>query len=347
MGVVVTTDGSIHDIPREDFLEAERRAITDMKATGKPFLVLVNSMKPDGEAAQALCASIQKEHQVSCLCVDCLSMGQAEIQMILTRLLYSFPVTEIAVYLPDWISALPEEHFLRQSLYEALRQTGKHMSTLSQAEQTILQLQTMDEVESVNLQQTRAGEGVISCELRLPIGLFYQVLEEQSGFSITSNGELLTLLSSLSKVKRSYDKISSALEQVYATGYGIVLPTPEEMHLEQPQIVRKGSNFGVRLKASAPSIHMLRADIETEINPMVGDEKQSEDLLQYLLQEYEGDTQRLWQSNIFGKSVYELVNEGLGGKLKRMPDEAREKLRNTLSRIINEGSTGLLCIILS
>ncbi len=347
IGVVITTDGSIHDIPRTDFVESEKRAIEDMKATGKPFLVLVNSTDPQGVQAQQLRKQLEDTCKVRCMCVNCLTLQEQELREILTGILYEFPVTEIQFYLPRWLDVLPFQHRVKAELYEALLQNADQISTLSEAEPSLRNLCKLEHVDSFTIRSIDPGTGVVVCELGLPEALFYQILTERSGFQVENDGDLLRLLAELSKIKQAYDKVSGALEQVQATGYGIVMPSPDEMRLEVPQIVRKGSNYGVRLKASAPSIHMMRADIETEINPIVGDEKQSEDLLQYLLQEYEGDTEKLWESNIFGKSVYELVNEGLGSKLKRMPEEARYKLQATLSRIINEGSSGLLCIILS
>lgn len=347
IGVVMTTDGSITDIPREDYLQAEQRAISDMKATGKPFLVLINSVEPAGKAAQELRRTLEQTHQVPCLCVDAQAMQEEQIRSILTGILYEFPMMQIEIYLPGWVAALPMDHPVKTQLYEAMRSSAGQIGTLRQAEQILQQLCSLETIQTVRMQNVDPGTGNVTCELQLPEELFYRILTERSGFSVENDADLMRLLSELSEVKRSYDKVSAALEEVRATGYGIVMPSAEEMKLEVPEIVHKGSNFGVRLKASAPSIHMMRADIETEINPMVGDEKQSEDLLQYLLQEYEGDTEKLWQSNIFGKSVYELVNEGLGTKLKRMPEESRYKLQSTLSRIINEGSSGLLCIILA
>jgi len=347
IGVVITTDGSIHDIPRQVFLEAEHRAIIDMKATGKPFLVLINAADPNSEQAQSLRRQLEETHQVRCLCVNCLTLQEQELKQILTAILYAYPIGEIQFYLPKWLDALPVDHPVKATLYEAMRQNSQPIRTLHEAEPSLSRLCSLDSVETFRIRAIDPGTGTVVCELGLQEALFYRILTEHSGFQVENDGDLLQLLAELSQIKQKYDKVSSALEQVQATGYGIVMPSTDEMQLEVPQIVRKGSNYGVRLKASAPSIHMLRADIETEINPIVGDEKQSEDLLQYLLQEYEDDTEKLWESNIFGKSVYELVNEGLGTKLKRMPEESRYKLQATLSRIINEGSSGLLCIILA
>ncbi len=347
IGIVITSDGTITDIPREDYIQAEGRAIQDMKATGKPFLVLINSAEPDGQTAKDLQIRLQDAYQVRCMCVNCLTLQEQEIRDILNGILYEFPVTEIQFYLPRWLDALPVDHAIKYALFEAMRRNAEKISTLSEAEPALQQLCQLETVEDFSIRSVDPGTGVVVCELDFPESLFYQVLTERSGFQVENDGDLMRLLAELSLVKQAYDKVAPALEQVRATGYGIVMPTPDEMHLEVPQIVRKGGNYGVKMKASAPSIHTLRADIETEISPIVGDEKQSEDLLQYLLNEYEEDPEKLWDSNIFGKSVFELVNDGLGTKLKRMPEEARFKLQSTLSRIINEGSSGLLCIILA
>ena len=347
IGIVMTTDGSVTDIPREDYIQAEDRAIRDMKATGKPFLVLVNSTQPSGKTAQELRQSLEQKYEVPCLCVDAQALQEEEIRSVLTGILYEFPMTQIDVYLPRWVDALSSDHSIKTELFEALRREAGKITTLRQAEAALEKLCNLDTVQSMRIQHMDLGSGIVSCELVLPEGLFYQILSEQCGVQVENDGELMKQLRELAEVKRSYDKVASALEAVRATGYGIVMPSPEEMTLDVPEIIHKGSNFGVRLKASAPSIHMMRADIETEITPMVGDEKQSKDLLQYLQREYDGDTGKLWESNIFGKSVYELVNEGLGTKLTRMPEDSRYKLQNTLSRIINEGSSGLLCIILA
>lgn len=347
IGIIITTDGTVTDIPREDYIDAEKRAIADMKATGKPFLVLINTAQPEGREVQELRRQLEADYAVPCLSVNCLTLQEHEITDILGTILKEFPVTELRFYLPHWMNALPMTHPLKKELFAAIRQNSGRVNNIRCAESNMAELKNLKDIENARVSEIDSGSGIVNYEIRFPAAVFYGILSDESGFQIKDDADLMYLLRELSTVKRSYDKVAVALEQVKATGYGIVMPTPEEMHLEVPQIVRKGGNYGVKMKASAPSIHMLRADIETEISPIVGDEKQSEDLLQYLLQEYEGDTEKLWQSNIFGKSVYELVNEGLGTKLKRMPEEAQFKLQNTLSRIINEGSSGLLCIILS
>ncbi len=347
IGIVMTTDGTVTGLQRQDYVEAERRAIMDMQATGKPFVVLVNSADPQGGSAVSLCQELSKRYGAVCRAVDCLNMNESQFLEVLKDLLYAFPAAELRVHLPGWMDALPADHPLKKEIYHMILNFAAKTKSLRDAESNISDLSVSENIENTRILEIEPGSGIVSCTISMPDKLYYGILSGETGFEITCDADLMNLLHELSAVKRSYDKISSALDQVKATGYGIVMPSPDEMHLEVPEIVRKGSNYGVKLKASAPSIHMMRADIQTEIHPIVGDEKQSEDLLQYLLQEYEGDTEKLWQSNIFGKSVYELVNEGLGSKLKRMPEQSRFKLQSTLTRIINEGCSSLFCILLS
>ncbi len=345
IGVVITTDGSVTDIPRADYIDAETRAISDMKATGKPFVVVVNSTQPAGAEAQALAAYLAQTYGVSVFAADCLSMQEAELKALLRELLYAFPMREMRVFLPAWVQALELDSPLKLALYEALRSNADAISRLAEAEAAIGAVAQLEQVCGYRITDVDLGSGTVSCELEFNEGLFYQILGQRTGFEIENDGQLLSLLTALAETKRQYDKISAALEEVRATGYGIVMPSSEEMHMELPEIVRKGSTYGIKLRASAPSIHMLRADIKTEISPMVGDEQQSAELANYLLGEYEGNTEKLWQSNIFGKSVFDLVNEGLTGKLKRMPDDARLKLKDTLTKIVNEGANGLICLL--
>lgn len=346
IGLIVTTDGSITDIPREDYLDAERRSITDMQKTGKPFLVLLNSAHPEAPETRELARELSEQYGVTVYPVSCLSLSQEDILEILGRLLYEFPVQELQFFLPGWVTALPEEHPVKAGLYQALKDMARQAEKLRQAQSVFASAPPDTQVEQIQMRAIDPGSGIVSMTLLFPEQLFYQVLSQQSGVEIPDDGALMQLLSELTSAKREYDRVAGALEQVKATGYGIVMPTTEEMKLEKPEIVRKNGSYGVKLKASAPSIHMLRADITTDLSPMVGGEKQSEDLVNYLLAEYEGDTDKLWESNIFGKSLFELVNEGLNTKLSKMPEDARMKLRDTVQRIINEGSGGLICIIL-
>ncbi len=345
IGIVVTTDGTVTDIPRADYIDAETRAIEDMQATGKPFVVLINSRQPQGAQAQALRDYLIETFGVSAMTVDAQAMEISDFTELLQLILYAFPMRELRVFLPAWVQALEYDSPLKRALYTMLRQQAENISRLAQADNAMQKLCELEQVGGCRITQIDLATGTVNCEVDFNEGLFYQILGQKTGFEIENDGQLLTLLTSLSQVKKRYDKIAAALEEVHATGYGIVMPTSEEMRMETPEIVRKGNAYGVKLKASAPSIHLLRADIRTEISPMVGDEQQSEDLVNYLLGEYEGNTERLWESNIFGKSVYELVSEGLTTKLRRMPDDARYKLKDALTKIINEGANGLICLL--
>ena len=343
IGIVVTTDGTITDIPREDYIAAERRAIKDMQATGKPYLVIVNSRNPGGEAAHAVRTYINKEYGVEPIVADCQALDTEGIARLLKALLYTFPMTELHVHLPRWLDALEEEHPVKTALYQALLQRAGEIGNLGQAEGALQGLQELPEVQDYSLRSVDLADGTVACAIVLPEALYYEILSAKAGVPIESDAQLLSLLMELSNVKQEYDKISDALSSVKATGYGVVMPAADEMKLETPEIIRKGGAFGVKLKAGAPSIHMVRVDIDTEISPMVGDEKQSQDLVNSLMGE---DPEKLWQSNIFGKSVYELIQDGLTTKLVRMPEDVRGKFRGTLTRIVNEGATGLICLIL-
>jgi len=343
IGLVVTTDGSVTDIPRGDYVSAEARAITDMKSTGKPFLVIINSRNPGSEEARNVQKSLAETYGIAPVIADCQALDSADIGELLKDILYAFPMQELRVYLPRWVDALDSGHPVKSALYQALLQRAEEISALGQAEASLSALRELEQVSDFQIRSVDLGTGTVSCALTFPEKLFYEILSAQANIPIQNDAQLLALLTQLSQIKREYDKVSDALSSVKATGYGVVMPTADEMKLESPEILRKGSAFGVKLKAGAPSIHMIRVDIDTEISPMVGDEKQSQDLISYLTEEA---PEKLWESNIFGKSVYELIQEGLTAKIIRMPEDVRAKFRGSLSRIVNEGATGLICLIL-
>ncbi|MGI5963075.1 MAG: stage IV sporulation protein A [Lawsonibacter sp.] len=346
IGIVITTDGTITDIPREDYVEAEERVITELKELGKPFLVLLNSAYPQSDRAKAIQADISQRYDVACTTVNCLELDREEINRILKRVLYEFPTKELDIFLPSWVDALPQEHPIKAALYQVIREGTGQMRRIRDVERAVEAFRECEVVSDTRLTSVDLGTGISMATLELPRSLFYATLSQQSGFQVGDDGDLMALLTQLADIKASYDKVADALKEVEETGYGIVVPSIDSLVLEEPEIMKQGGRYGVRLKASAPSIHMIRADIETEVSPIVGGEKQSEDMISYLLQEYEGDSSKIWEANIFGKSLHELVNEDLNVKLKRMPEDARAKLRETLQRIINEGSGGLICIIL-
>ena len=343
IGLVVTTDGTVTDIPREDYIEAESRAICDMKLTGKPFLVVINSREPLGEAARQVQRSIYENQGIHAHIIDAQAITCDGITHLLTQLLHRFPMGCLRVHMPRWMDALEKEHPVKAALYAALLTTAEEITALSQAEEALGKLKGIGQIRDVTVTGIDLGTGTVDCRLDFPQSLFYEILSSKAGIPIENEGTLLTLLTELSAVKREYDKISDALAAVNATGYGIVMPQAEQMTLEAPEAVRKGSSYGVRLRAGAPSVHMIRVDIDTQISPMVGDEKQSQDLISYLSGE---SPEKLWESHIFGKSVYEMIQDGITAKLMNTPEEVRSKFRGTLTRIVNEGANGLVCLII-
>ncbi|MDL2273655.1 stage IV sporulation protein A [Oscillospiraceae bacterium OttesenSCG-928-G22] len=346
IGIVVTTDGTVTDISRGEYLEAENRVISEMKAQKKPFIVLVNSENPNSDRCRDVVDGIREKHGVACIPANCLTLEEEDVTEILRTVLYEFPVRELGMFLPPWVDALPYDHPIKKEIFDAMLDGAKDMRRVRDVEAALGAMRGCEKISGIRVREINMGRGVASADIELPREMFYHTLSEQSGFDICDDGDLMSLLKGLSEVKCEYDKVAAAVREVRETGYGIVMPSADELILEEPEIVKQGGQYGVRLRASAPSIHMIRADIETEVSPIVGNEKQSEELIHYLLSEFEGNPEEIWGSNIFGKSLHELVSEGLTGKLKRMPEDARLKLRDTLERIINEGSGGLICIIL-
>lgn len=346
IGIVVTTDGTITDLPREAYPEAEARVIGELKELGKPFLILLNSAHPRGEVAQKLRAELAQKYDVTCLAVSCLELDQQTVTEIIQAVLYEFPLEELQLFLPDWVETLPTDHPIRAALFQAIRAQAGNLARIRDVRPAVEAMGQCELVTRASVTAMKLGSGCCQARLDLPRHLFYDTLSQQTGFSLHSDGELLALLENLAVVQAEHQKVAAAMEEVRATGYGIVIPEAEELELEQPEIIKQGSRYGVRLRAKAPSIHMIRADIQAEVSPIVGSEKQSEDMLGFLLEEFEGAPEKIWQSNIFGRSFHELINEDLATKLKHMPEDAREKMRLTLERILNEGSGGLICIIL-
>ena len=346
IGLVMTTDGSICDIPRYEYVAAEERVISELRKIDKPFIILLNSAVPESESAQNLKSELEEKYCVPVFLFSCADMRIEDINNIMKSVLFEFPLKELGINLPGWIDALPSEHYLKESLYKTVREAACNIRKISHVKSILPLLEENEYIQNVSVTNILPGKGTALITLDAIDGLFYNVLGETTGLEIANDEELITMLTSLSEAKREYDKIANALLQVRQTGYGIVSPGIEELTLKEPEIIRQGGRYGVRLRASAPSIHLIRADIETEVNPIVGSEKQSEELVHYLLGEFESEPTKIWESNIFGKSLHDLVNEGLQTKLNKMPDDARGKLQETLTRIINEGSGGLICIIL-
>ncbi len=346
IGIVVTTDGTIADIPRGNYLEAEEKVIAELKTLDKPFVVLLNTERPFAENTIELSREMEEKYGVPVLPVDCAELTQDDIMQILEEVLYEFPVAEVNINLPRWIDELEEEHYMRKGFTEAVKQATTDVTRLRDIDGILDKLAAYEYVQDVVLQEMNLGTGIANIEVTAVEGLFDRILKELTGIEIEGEHTLLKVLRDYSKAKREYDKLYKALDEVHTNGYGVVTPALDEMFLEEPELIKQGGRFGVKLKASAPSLHIIRADITTEITPIIGTEKQCEELVRYMLDEFESDPKKLWQSNIFGKSLQDLVREGVQNKLYRMPENAQQKLQDTLQRIVNEGSGGLICIII-
>ena len=346
IGILVTTDGSITEIPREDYVEAEERVVKELKELNKPFVIVLNTNNPYSDYTKELSRTLGDKYQVAVIPTDCTNLNMEDVNDIFGKILYEFPVERINLNFPGWVDGLDDEHPLKQELYTNIKEAFKNTNAVKNINVGIEKINSTEIVKQTTIKEINLGNGSVSLEITLQEELFYQVLTEITGVDVQNEADLFSTISNLASVKKEYDKVAVALEEVKQKGYGIVTPTMEELILDEPEMVKQGSRFGVRLRAKAPSIHMIRADIETEVSPIVGSEKQSEELVNYLLSEFENDPIKIWESNIFGKNLHELVNEGLQNKLSRMPEDAQEKLQETLERIINEGSGGLICIIL-
>jgi stage IV sporulation protein A len=346
IGLLITTDGSICDIPRQDYLPAERRVVKELKEINKPFIILLNSANPMGSQAQRIKEEMEKEYEVPVLCVNCTTLNEGDIQNIMENILFEFPVNEIRVGMPGYMQPLAKDHWLKSAIYQLMMEHCDHITHIREVEKLKTALEGCDYVSQVRMKDIDLGQGMAELQLEMQPKIYYKILSEVSGVEISDDHSLIQKIQELSQVKKEYDKIACALEEVKVKGYGIVTPSVEELTLEEPKIIKQGGRYGIKLRASAPSIHLIRANIETEVSPIVGNEKQSQELMEYLMRDFETDPQKIWQSNFFGKSLHELVNEGLNNKLYRMPEDARFKIQETLQKIINEGSGGLICIIL-
>ncbi|HHY82724.1 MAG TPA: stage IV sporulation protein A [Clostridiales bacterium] len=346
IGLVVTTDGSITEIPRSNYVEAEERVVRELKELNKPFIMILNSKYPDAEETVKLKSALEEKYDVPVLALDVLNLGEDDIHNILSHALFEFPITEIKVDVPKWVLSLDDDHWLIKYVMDAARTASAEALRIRDVDTFGKSLDDSDFMERPKIDNIDLGTGNVRVKMDAREGLFYRVLGEECGYKIEGDYQMIGLMKELAHAKREYDRIAQALRDVRETGYGLVPPTMDELTLEEPEIIKQGGRFGVRLRASAPSLHFIRADIETEVSPIVGTEKQSEELVKYLLDEFESDPSKLWKSNIFGKSLHELVTEGLSNKLMRMPEDAQFKIQETLQRIINEGSGGLICIIL-
>ncbi len=346
IGMLVTTDGSIGDIKRESYVEAEERIVNELKELKKPFAVILNSANPTKESAISLAYELEEKYKVPVALVSCMDLDSEDIRHILELVLFEFPVNEIRVNMPEWVYSLDDSHEIKVSLISSIEKCVSRINKTGEIKDSFYDLDENEYVKNYRVDNIDLGSGSASVSLEMADGLYWSVLSQLTGFDITGDAALIELLCELASMKDKYDRVGKALEDAESGGYGIVMPNISDLRLNEPEIVKQSGGYGVKLSASAQSIHMIRANIETEISPMVGTEQQSEELVKSMLKEFEADPQSIWQSNMFGKTLYELINDGLHTKLEHMPDASRKKLSETLERIINEGSGGLICIIL-
>lgn len=346
LGVVVTTDGTIGEIPRKDYINAEERVISELKEVGKPFIIIINSVQPHHPDTAALRESLQEKYDIPVIAMSIESMREGDVLNVLREALYEFPVLEVNVNLPSWVMVLREDHWLRESYQEAVKVTVKDIKRLRDVDRVVGNFNEFDFIDHASLAGMEMGQGIAEIDLFAPDELYDDILKEIVGVEIRGKDHLLALMQDFAYAKAEYDQVSDALKMVKQTGYGVAAPTLNDMSLDEPEIIRQGSRFGVRLKAVAPSIHMIKVDVESEFAPIIGTEKQSEELVRYLMQDFDDDPLSIWNSEIFGRNLSSIVREGIQAKLSLMPENARYKLKETLERIINEGSGGLIAIIL-
>ncbi len=346
VGIVVTSDGSVTGLDRDEYAECEQRVIDELKSLGKPFVVLMNTENESSEESRTLCSKMETDYGVTVIPVNCLTMSKEDILEILAKLLYAFPVKEINVSMPKWVNSLEKGHWLKTELFEGIKKAAANVRLIRDISALANAISELDDVTGSAVSSIDLGSGVCKLSVNLDNRLFYRILSEETGLELTGEDELMPKILELVSFKKRFEKFSEALKQVEEIGYGIVMPAEDELTLDEPEIIRQGGKYGVRLKANAPSIHLIKADISAEVAPIVGTEKQSQELIDYLLNDFEDDPSKIWETNIFGKSLSELVSEGLHSKLYRLPDDAREKLREAVERIINEGCSGLICLLI-
>ncbi|MDG5470654.1 stage IV sporulation protein A [Jeotgalibacillus sp. ET6] len=346
IGVLMTTDGTIGEIPRESYVEAEERIVAELKEVGKPFIMVLNSARPHQSETDHLRKELQVKYDIPVIALSVESMRESDVLMILREALYEFPVLEVNVNLPSWVMVLDERHWLREHFQEAVTEVIHDIKRLRDVDRVVRQFEEFEHVQEANLAGMNMGQGVASIDLRAADHLFEDILHEMIGEKVSTKDHFLELIQDYSHAKKEYDQFADALKMVRQTGYGIAAPVLSDMSLDEPEIIRQGARFGVRLKAVAPSIHMIKVDVESEFSPIIGTEKQSEELVHYLMQDFEDDPLSIWSSDIFGRSLSSIVREGIQSKLAIMPENARYKLKETLERVINEGSGGMIAIIL-
>ena len=346
IGVVVTTDGSFGEIPRESYVPAEDRVIKELKSLKKPFVIVLNSSMPQSKNALKIASELEDKHGVSVICINASELTADDISNIMEKVLLEFPMGSFNVNVPKWMQALPSDDPVISELIERVKKSSANIAKMRDYGQMSDCDDESEYFQGISPCELRLGEGVAEYNLDVREDLYFKVLSKECGEEITNDLDLMTYIKSFAKDKQNYVKLKSALKDAEENGYGVVFPTVDEMNLEEPVLVKQGGRYGVKLKASAPSLHIMKVDVSTEVAPIVGTEKQGEDLINYIMNRFEDNPAGIWETNMFGKSLHDLVNEGLAGKLNAMPKEAQGKMRKTLTRIVNENKGGLICILL-
>lgn len=345
IGIVVTTDGSVTELPRSSYVEAEERVVNELKMAGKPFVIVLNCKNPNSNDNKKLTNALNEKYQVPVINLNALELKDEDVDKIVENVLMEFPVKSIKVKMPDWLRALDYDNEIIREIASEMRKSSQSMLKLSDANSQIAFAES-DSFDPIAISTIEAGNGTIKFNVIPKEGLFYKVLTNECGFEIKDDFSLISIIKELAIAKLEYDKIKDALEEVKQTGYGIVEPKRDDLEFGEPEIIKQGNRYGVKIKASAPSLHIMKVDVETEVTPLVGSEDQSQDLAKNLIEQFENDPEAVWDTNILGRSLYSLVGDNINSKIVMMPVEAQRKMRKTLSRIVNEGKGGVLCILL-
>lgn len=346
IGLVITTDGSICDIDRAAYVEPEERVVSELQSIGKPFVILLNSAEPDSEYAIELETQLAEKYSAPCIRVNCQRLNENGITEIMRRVLGQFPLSELSIKFPDWFDAIEYKNSMKSELFRSIINSSGGVCCVDDIGIMLSEMEQSELVEAAYIENSDMGSGVINIAVDIPRALYYKLISDESGLDIQSDGQLVSILREMSAVKQEYDKIKDALESVKNTGYGVVMPDHEQLQIEEPQLVKQGGKYAVKLKARAPAIHMLRTGVETVVSPSIGGDNASEEIISFLLQGFDGDMSRLWESNIFGRPLYDIAQEGIAERLNSLPQNARAKLQETLQRIVNEGRGTLICILL-
>ena len=344
IGILVTADGSFGEIPRDSYVEAEKKTVAELNEIGKPFLVLVNSERPYSKATQALTEKLSKEYNTSVMAVNCDQLRQEDILEILKNVLLEFPLSSVGFYLPKWVETLRDDHWMKKSVLDLVKEFMTDKNKMKDLYQKVFP--SNDYIESGKIEKIHMDTGKVDVKIQIRDSYYYDILSDLTGLPIKSEYHLIRLMKELSAKKREFEEVSQALKDARERGYGVMKPVLSEITLSEPEVVKHGNKYGVKIRAEAPSIHLIRANLTTEVAPIVGTQLQAEDLITYIKEQAGEEPREIWNVNIFGKTLEQLVDDGISGKVTKINDDSQEKLQNAMEKIVNESSGGLICIII-